>query len=189
MKIKKGIKLFGKILFYIFFVAVLLLVVGMFISKISNRVFFVGNRATIWVMSDSMEEKIPEKSYIVIRKADAADVKVGEIITFYSDDPVLQGQLNTHRVVKISDDGRYFTTKGDNNLTEDKYPVRAEAVVGVYEKNLDWLSVAGRVFQSKIGLVVILVIMAALTLYSFASDLFKKQKKEKESKEGSSAEK
>ena len=188
MKIKKGIKLFGKILFYIFFVAVLLLVVGMFISKISNRVFFVGNRATIWVMSDSMEDQIPEKSYIVIRKADAADVKVGDVITFYSDDPVLQGQLNTHRVVKISDDGRYFTTKGDNNLTEDKYPVRAEAVVGIYEKNLEWLSVAGRIFQSKIGLVVILVIMAALTLYSFASDLFKKQKKEKESKEASSVE-
>lgn len=181
MKVKKGIKLFGKILFYTFFVAVLLLVVGMFISKISNRVFFIGNRATIWVMSDSMEDQIPEQSYIVIRKADAADVKVGEVITFYSDDPVLQGQLNTHRVVEISDDGsRYFTTKGDNNLVEDKYPVRAEAVVGVYEKNLELLSVAGRIFQSKIGLVVILVIMAALTFYSFGSDLFKKQKKESE---------
>ena len=178
MKIKKRIKLFGKILFYTFFVSVLLLVIGMFISKVSNRVFFIGNRATIWVMSNSMEEQIPERSYIVIRKADVADVKVGDVITFYSDDPVLQGQLNTHRVVEVSDDGRRFTTKGDNNFAEDKYPARAEAVVGVYEKNLDLLSVAGRIFQTKIGLVIILVIMAALTLYSFASDLFKKQKKE-----------
>ena len=65
-------------------------------------------------------------------------------------------------------------------MVEDKYPVRAEAVVGVYEKNLELLSVAGRIFQSKIGLVVILVIMAALTFYSFGSDLFKKQKKKSE---------
>ena len=186
MKTKKGVKLFGKILFYTVFVAVLLLVVGMFVSKISNKVFFIGNRATIWVMSDSMEQEIPAQSYILIRKADAADVKVGDVITFYSDDPVLQGHLNTHRVVGISDDGRYLTTKGDNNLAEDSYPVRAEAVVGIYEKNLELLSVAGRIFQSKIGIVIILAIMAALTFYSFASDLFKKNKKESE--EGESAE-
>jgi signal peptidase len=186
METKKKIKLFGKILFYTVFVALFLIVVGMLVSKISNKVFFIGNRATIWVMSDSMEQEIPAQSYIVIRKADVADVKVGDVITFYSDDPMLQGHLNTHRVVEISDDGRYFTTKGDNNLIEDKYPVRAESVVGIYEKNLDLLSIAGRIFQSRTGIVVILIAMAALTFYSLGSDLFKKNKKE--SREGTSDE-
>ena len=169
----KKAKLLGKILFYIFFFAVLLVVVGMLFSKINNRVFFLGNRATLWVMTDSMEDQIPAQSYILIRKADPSDIHVDEVITFYSDDPALQGHLNTHRVVEIQDDGR-FITKGDANLTNDSYPVRAEAVVGVYVKNLDFLTKAGRWFQSPAGLISIFVLLAVVTLFTYCSEPLKK---------------
>ncbi len=181
MRIQKKAKLVGKILFYVFFFAVLLLVVGMMISKIGNRVFFLGNRATIWVMTDSMEDAIPAESYIQIRKADASEIREGDVITFYSDDPMLQGHLNTHRVVEIVDDGEAFITKGDNNVINDAYPARAEAVIGVYEKNLGFLTAAGRLFQTKIGLLCIFVLIAVVMIFSFAWEPFKKMlKKEKD---------
>ena len=174
MGILKKLKLVCKILFYVVFVAVFLLVVSMVISKASNRIFFFANRATIWVMTDSMEDQIPANSYIQIRKIDAAEIKEGDVITFYSDDPMLKGQLNTHRVVEISDDGGSFTTKGDHNPGKDKYPVKAESVVGVYEKNLVVLSVIGRVVQTKVGLLCILVFMTVLITFTYAGDSFKK---------------
>ena len=174
MKINKTVKLIGKILFYIVFVAVLLLVIGMMISKISNRVFFVGNRAMLWVVTDSMEEQIPERSYIEIRKIDPSEIKEGDIITFYSDDPSLQGHLNTHRVVEISADGTSFVTKGDNNVINDKYPVRAEAVIGVYEENLEIMTAIGRAFQTKIGLFLSLTLITVIVAVSFASEPIKK---------------
>ena len=170
----KKAKLLGKILFYIFFFAVLLLVVGMLFSKINNRVFFLGNRSALWVMTDSMEEQIPARSYILIRKVDASEVRVGDVITYYSDDPVLQGHLNTHRVVEIVDGGRSFITKGDANLANDSYPARAEAVVGVYEKNLDFLTNVGRWFQTPMGLVCIFVLLAVVLLFTYCSESMKK---------------
>ena len=174
MGIHKKVKLVGKILFYTVFVATLLLVVGMAISKMSNRVFFVANRSTIWVMTDSMEDQIPARSYIQIRKVEPSQVEVGDVITFYSDDPVLKGQLNTHRVIEIAEDGRSFITKGDDNPGNDKYPARADAVVGVYEKNLPALTIVGRAMQSRAGLICVLVLMTVLITVGFAGDSFKK---------------
>ena len=174
MGIQKKVKLVGKILFYTVFVAVFLLVVGMVFSKMTNRVFFVGNRATIWVMTDSMEDQIPARSYIRIRKIDPSEVQVGDVITFYSDDPTLKGQLNTHRVVGIAEDGKSFVTRGDDNLGDDQYPARADAVIGVYEKNLPAMTFIGRAMQSRIGLLCLLGLMTVLITVSFAGDSFKK---------------
>ena len=173
----KQLKLVGKIAFYVFFAAVLLLVIGLVAAKISNKVFFLGDRATVWILTDSMEDTIPAQSYIQIRKVDSSDIQVGDVITFYSDDPALSGHLNTHRVVEIAEDGATFITKGDANLAVDRYPARAEAVVGVYEKNLELLSMAGRIFQSPVGLFCTFALLVAITVFTFASGFSKKDKK------------
>lgn len=173
----KRLKLIGKIAFYVFFVAVLLLVLSMAVAKINNKVFFVGNRAAVWILTDSMEDSIPAKSYIQIRKVDPSEIQVGDVITFYSDDPILRGCLNTHRVVEIAEDGATFITKGDANFVNDVYPVRAESVVGVYEKKLVLLSSVGRMFQSPVGLICGFALLAAITVFSFAPGFSKKGKK------------
>ena len=188
MNTKKTVKLIGKILFYVVFVAVLLLVIGMAIAKMSNKVFFIGDRATIWVMTDSMEDTIPAQSYIQIRKVNASDIKKNDIITFYSDDPSLQGHLNTHRVVEVIDGGDKFVTMGDNTLAEDKYPARAEAVVGVYEKNLKGLTAIGRLFLSKSGLIIVLILITVLMAVSFMSDPIKQILENKRKNKSSSEE-
>ncbi|MDO4475291.1 MAG: signal peptidase I [Lachnospiraceae bacterium] len=85
------------------------------------------------VMSGSMEPEIPTNSVIVVRRTDTDSLKVGDVISYYSDDPSLQGMVNTHRITDIeTDDGkRLFTTKGDANATADLYPVKEEKIVGV----------------------------------------------------------
>lgn len=175
----KQLKIIGKFAFYIFFAVVLLLVIGLAVAKISNKVFFLGNRATVWIMTDSMEDSIPAKSYIRIRKVDPSEIQEGDVITFYSDDPALKGYLNTHRVVEIVEDGTAFITKGDANLANDRYPARAEAVVGVYEKNLPLLSSVGRVFQSPVGLFAVFALLAVITIVTFTGGFSKKDKKSK----------
>jgi signal peptidase len=188
MGIHKKAKLLGKIIFYIIFVLVLLIVVGMFIAKVTDRVFFIGDKALIWVMTDSMEDEIPAESYIQIRKVEPSQIEVDDVITFHSDDPTLRGQLNTHRVVEIVDDGKAFITKGDVNVANDSYPARAEAVVGVHEKNLTVMTSIARFLRSKIGLFLILTVMSLMLVFSFAGDHIKKILKKTDS-EGSSDEK
>lgn len=84
------------------------------------------------VLTGSMKPEIPEDSMLLIQKADAASLQVGDVISFFSPDPSLNGALNTHRIVGIAevDGSLQFTTKGDANLIEDQYPVDESRVVG-----------------------------------------------------------
>ena len=84
------------------------------------------------VLTGSMEPAIPEGSMLLIRQADPYTLEKGDIISFYSPDPSLDGALNTHRIVGVetSDEGLQFITKGDANFLEDQQPVNAGDVVG-----------------------------------------------------------
>lgn len=84
------------------------------------------------VLTGSMKPEIPADSMLLVQKADAASLQVGDVISFFSPDPSLNGALNTHRIVGIAevDGSLQFTTKGDANLIEDQYPVDESRVVG-----------------------------------------------------------
>ena len=83
-------------------------------------------------LTSSMAPSIPRDSLIVVRKCTAEEVQVGDVITFYSTDPDLNGAVNTHRVTEISqtETGLSFTTKGDANALEDRYQVPADHLIG-----------------------------------------------------------
>jgi len=110
----------------------------------------IGGYHVLWVKTNSMEPTIPTSSYILTKDVEAKDVKVGDIITFVSDNPQIKGMYNTHRVIKI-EDGK-FTTKGDNNPADDGiYSAKAENIVARYQRNMPFLSVFGRLFTTPVG--------------------------------------
>ncbi len=84
------------------------------------------------VMTGSMEPEIREDSLLVVQKTPPEDIAPGDVISFFSPDPMLEGAVNTHRVVRIEkENGRtQFITKGDANVIEDIYPTDASALVG-----------------------------------------------------------
>lgn len=70
------------------------------------------------VTSNSMEPTIMTGAIILVERCDYEDVKVRDIITFWSPD---LGSFNTHRVVQVGED--YLITEGDNALGYDYLPV------------------------------------------------------------------
>lgn len=85
------------------------------------------------VVTGSMEPEIEKGDLIVVKRTEPSEIAVGDVISFYSQDPELMGAVNTHRVTGIeTDEGDYlFTTKGDANLIQDKYPVSASYLIGL----------------------------------------------------------
>ena len=85
------------------------------------------------VISGSMEPELPVGSMIVVKRVEPEEVKVGDIITFFSTDPTLRGGVNTHRVVDIDDSGMdiLFMTKGDANQFMDEYGAVGSNLIGV----------------------------------------------------------
>lgn len=84
------------------------------------------------VLSGSMEPTIRTDSFILVKRVDGSQIEAGDIISFFSRDPSLEGMVNTHRVVSVEADGDKWTfvTKGDANYVEDKYPTSSEDLIG-----------------------------------------------------------
>ncbi len=84
------------------------------------------------VMTGSMQPAVPEDSLILVRKTELSKIQPDDIISYYSTDPLLQGSVNTHRVVSVEQQGDsyIFITKGDANAIQDQYPAQGENVLG-----------------------------------------------------------
>lgn len=84
------------------------------------------------VMTGSMEPEIPENAVLLVQETEVEAIQPGDVITFFSPDPSLNGALNTHRVQRIEqrNDQLCFITKGDANILEDQQPVTPDMLVG-----------------------------------------------------------
>lgn len=84
------------------------------------------------VTTGSMEPAIPVNSLVVVRKIDPCELKVGDVISFYSRDPLLDNMVNTHRIAAIAQEGQTirFTTRGDANNVDDPYETTQEELIG-----------------------------------------------------------
>lgn len=92
------------------------------------------------VLTGSMRPSLQPGALIAVRPTDAADIRIGEVITFQlrSGEP----EVATHRVVAVGFDGRgerVFTTRGDANDVEDVRPVRAVQIRGVLVYAVPWI--------------------------------------------------
>ena len=83
------------------------------------------------VLSPSMQDEIPQGSFILVKKTDPFDLKTGDNITFMAD----KSTSVTHKIAGIYENyagsgARGFLTKGVNNLKADQDVVFAVNVVG-----------------------------------------------------------
>ena len=117
--------------------AIVLIVASLFVLLTvvmtpSGQVPQVMGFSILQVLTGSMEPTIPEGSMLLIQETDPKSLQPGDIISFFSPDPSLDGALNTHRIQQVVAEGDTleFITKGDANFLEDQQPVAAEQVVG-----------------------------------------------------------
>lgn len=84
------------------------------------------------VMTGSMDPEYPEGALLLVQKTPPEEIQPGDVISFFSPDPALEGAVNTHRVMRIEkrDGDIFFVTKGDANVSEDRYFPNGELLVG-----------------------------------------------------------
>ena len=79
----------------------MLLLCVMILLAGNGRMPYLFGYRILKVVSGSMQPAIPDETCIIIRRAQQEELQVGSVITFISHDPVLEGYLNTHRIVRI----------------------------------------------------------------------------------------
>ena len=128
----------------------------------------IGKTASIFgysvlkVVSGSMEPSIHEGDYIYIKKTDTDSLKAGDIISFYSQDNSIKGEINTHRISEVLSDGT-FVTKGDANKIKDSVTVQKVSIIGKYYGKLRFFKWLGS-FASGKKLLMLLVILPTVCM-------------------------
>ena len=89
--------------------------------------------STYVIVSPSMVPTIKIDDAIIVKRVDNDKYKVGDIITFESNDDNYKGLAITHRIVdkqNLDADTSIYTTKGDNNMIIDPVSVRTDSIYG-----------------------------------------------------------
>ncbi|MEE1246189.1 MAG: signal peptidase I [Acutalibacteraceae bacterium] len=147
---KKAGKIFSRIMAVIS-VVIFILGLTIFVSVLrasAGKAPSVFGFSVLQVTSGSMEPEIPVGGIVVVRKVKPESLKVGDVISFYSNDVDISGKVNTHRIfeIKQSESGeKIFRTKGDANEYADTAAVFEIDLVGKMILNLG--SVGGSVFD------------------------------------------
>lgn len=177
-------KKIGSALWYVFLGFMFLVLVSIFISRMQGDVPRVFGFSIMKISSGSMEDTIPTGAHILIKKTAPEDIKKGDIICFYSEDPKIYGYPNTHRVIEDpikTDSGYEYVTQGDFNPLKDEVTAKGDKLIGRYVIKLTFLTAITDFFTTKFMLVCMVTVqLACVCLFMFTYTASKKQKAEKE---------
>lgn len=129
------------------------------------------------VQSGSMEPAYHVGSVVYVKTADAADLRVGDVITYQLSNSVRV----THRIVEVVEDGggRAFRTKGDANEEADLGLVQSTAIVGKVVFSIPLLGYFTAYIQHPPGSYLLIAAGAAILLLILIPDLLFPVKKGK----------
>lgn len=122
-----------------------------------------------YVRTKSMEPTIPTGSIVYVRKMDFSDIKVGDVLTFQSQDTL---KRFTHRVVEIDKENTLLYTRGDANNVDDPEPTKYDRVIGKVEFFIPVVGYVVMAATSRVGVIVtvaVLIIWLSIEMEVFRS--------------------
>lgn len=137
---------------------------------------FFGYKSFV-IVSGSMEPTIKKQDAILVKKIPEEEIKVNDIISFTT-----KNQINvTHRVIEIQEENgiKKYTTKGDNNNTEDKEKITYEQIEGKYQFRINQFGMVIQILKSKVTLFLLVI---AIILITYHQGRIKKKKQERKQK-------
>ncbi len=169
MKIlKKIVSFFSAI---IFIICLLLMAVVIMTPKGENgsKVVSIAGYSIMSVLTGSMEPNYNIGDIVIIKKTNTDELKVKDVITFYSADPDMNGQIVTHRINDIINENGHleFETKGDNNRMVDTENVPEDKVIGKVQGRIPYVGKAATFMQTNRTAFFLIVILPMLVIMAF----------------------
>lgn len=177
----KSIKRIWNLVTYMILAAAVLLTILLAGARIIGLQVFT-------VLSGSMEPAYQVGSLIYVKKAEASELKTGDVITFMLDEDTVA----THRIVAAvpdEDDPSVvrYRTKGDANDSEDGTLVHYKNVIGTPVFTIPRLGYLAEYIRNPPGTYVAISGSAILLLLVFIPDLFSNKEDGKKDKKRTSS--
>lgn len=155
----------------VFIIALALLIVSIIFQR-NPRATLFGYRLYT-VETPSMEPDIPRNSLIVVKRIDPNELEVGDVISFFSSDPSIEGKINTHAIYAIDrEDGKLiFTTKGVNNPIPDEAKVSPDDIVGIVKSHSASLGKVYKALSNRAVLFIVTIVPLAVIVIVYFVEL------------------
>ena len=125
------------------------------------------------IKTNSMEPTISINDVVITKKVKKEKIKKGDVITFLQD-----GEVITHRITQIEDNGNY-TTKGDNNNIEDTFKITYENIEGKHILTIPYLGKIVQALDNKIVFLIITLIILIFMLITIQNQEKRENRREK----------
>lgn len=162
-KVFRTINLVKNIICWLLVVILVFTLVVFFTARINGSTPSVFGYSIFRVSSGSMEPELMVGDIILDKEIDnPEDLKVGDVITFISDD--YGDRLVTHKIIKApyEENGKLMLqTKGIANEVEDK-PISADNVKGIMICKIDYLDTVYNIFLSPWGLLILIALIVII---------------------------
>lgn len=128
----------------------------------------LGGYTVFRITTGSMKPAYDVDTLILVKKTDPSEIQIGDVISFYSADPALDGAVNTHRVIAVEQDGEEwnYTTQGDANNTPDQYGTDSRALIGKVVASSLVLGKLARLVSNPLVFIPVILIPLAVILIS-----------------------
>lgn len=135
------------------------------ICTIAGRPVNVFGYSVLKVETGSMEPTLHVGDFIIAKTCDTGTLQEGDIISYYSKQPDIQGMLITHRIQTVCDDGTFITI-GDANVVSDSLPVTPDSILGVYVRKSEFYHWLGSFTDmNKLLLLLGLIPLSLISIY------------------------
>ena len=180
IKRKRFFRMLYKMISYTF-ILILMVIAGFFITyfvtvKIAEKNGENPSFGMYTIISPSMTPSIDVYDVVFVKKIDSSKLKVGDVITFYSNNSYLSGTPITHRIVEIlnmPENETMFMVKGDANERADDEKVYPERVLGKVLFKFPKLGKLQYFLASKGGWITAILIPSILIVFYDAYKLIK----------------
>lgn len=172
-KRKENVKIAKKVIEVIAIILIynIILIVISSANKV-NVINLFGYKSYI-IKTNSMEPTININDVVITKKVEKQDIKIGDVITFLQD-----GEVITHRITQISENGEY-STKGDNNNIEDTFKITYENIEGKQILIIPYLGKIVQLLDNKIVFLIITLIVLICMLMTIQNQEKREYRREK----------
>ena len=167
-KRKENIKIVKKIIEIIAIILIYNIILIVISSANKMSIINIFGYKSYIIKTNSMEPTIKVNDVLITKKVEKGKIKVGDVITF-----IKNGEVITHRITQIDENGEY-TTKGDNNNIEDTFKINYENIEGKHIVTIPYLGKIVEILDNKIVFLVITLII----LIFFFMTIQKQEKKD-----------
>lgn len=166
MKILKKLVSFLSAIIFIICLALLAVVIVTPKDANGSKVVSVAGYSVMSVLTGSMEPNYNVGDIVIVKKTNTDELENKDVITFYSSDPDMEGQIVTHRIIDITEENgqRLFETKGDNNEIADIEKVAETDIIGKVEGRIPYVGKAATFMQTNRAAFFLIVILPMLVI-------------------------